>query len=171
MKGGEDTAFICVSNLCGEIIEKIEKPMIKIERSSFDNLIEEMLLKYSNMKVISFGMPGQEIDGRLLISDYKDLRNQFFTSYIEEKFQLPVIFENDINSAVEGYCYSHGVTEKQCVIGIYFPSKYPPGAGIYINGGIYKGCNGLAGEIKYRPFEIDWENYDSRNSDFLRIEL
>jgi len=105
-------------------------------------------------------MPGEEIDGRLLISDYKELKDQFFTTYIKEKFKLPVIFENDINAAVEGYCYSHGITEKQCVIGIYFPSKYPPGAGIYINGGIYKGRNGLAGEIKYLPFGIDWENFD-----------
>lgn len=128
-----------------------------------------MILKYPNIKVISFGMPGAEIDGRLLISDYKDLRNQFFTSYIEEKFQLPVIFENDINAAVEGYCYSHEVTEKQCVIGIYFPSKYPPGAGIYINGGIYKGRNGLAGEIKYLPFGIDWENFDFNEEQMKEI--
>lgn len=92
-----------------------------------------------------------------------------FTSYIEEKFQLPVIFENDINAAVEGYCYSHQVTEKQCVIGVYFPSKYPPGAGIYINGGIYKGRNGLAGEIKYLPFEIDWENFDYNEEQMKEI--
>lgn len=168
---GKDTVFMCVSNLCGEIIEKLEKTMIKIETSSFDSLIEEMLLKYPSIKVISFGMPGQEVDGRLLISDYRDLRNQFFTSHIQEKFQLPVIFENDINAAVEGYCYSHGVTEKQCVVGIYFPSKYPPGAGIYLNGGIYKGRNGLAGEIKYLPFEVDWDNFDFNEEQIKEIVI
>jgi predicted NBD/HSP70 family sugar kinase len=157
---GEDTAFICVSNLYGEILKKIEKTMDKIQNNSFDSLIEKMLSKYPNIKVISFGMPGEEIDGRLLISDYKELKDQFFTTYIKEKFKLPVIFENDINAAVEGYCYSHEITDTQCVIGIYFPSKYPPGAGIYINGGIYKGRNGLAGEIKYLPFEVDWDNFD-----------
>lgn len=166
---GEDTVFICISNLYGEVLEKIEKTMIKIEDNSFDSLIEKMLLKYPNIKVISFGMPGEEIDGRLLISDYKELKDTMFTSYIEEKFQLPVIFENDINAAVEGYCYSHQVTEKQCVVGIYFPSKYPPGAGIYINGGIYKGRNGLAGEIKYLPFEIDWENFDYNEEQMKEI--
>ena len=165
----EDTIFVAVSDLYGEIIDKIEKKMVEIKKDSFDNLIEKMLTKYPNIKVISFGMPGEEVDGRLLISDYKELKDQLFTTYIKEKFKLPVIFENDINAAVEGYCYSHGVTEKQCVIGIYFPSKYPPGAGIYINGGIYKGRNGLAGEIKYLPFEVDWENFDFNKAQMKEI--
>jgi hypothetical protein len=30
---------------------------------------------------------------------------------------MPVIFENDINAAIEGDCYFHGITEIQCVIG------------------------------------------------------
>lgn len=168
---GEDTAFICVSNLYGETIEKIEKKMLEIKKDSFDSLIEEMVKKYTNIKVISFGMPGKEIDKRLLISDYKELKNELFTTYIKEKFKLPVIFENDINAAVEGYCYSHGVAEEQCIIGIYFPNKYPPGAGIYINGGIYKGRNGIAGEIKYLPFEVDWENFDFNESQMKEIMI
>lgn len=167
----EDTVFMCISDLYGEIVEKIEKKMVEIKKDSFDSLIEKMLLKYPNIKVISFGMPGEEVDGRLLISDYKELKDQSFTTYIKEKFNLPVIFENDINAAIEGYCYSHEVTESQCVIGIYFPSKYPPGAGIYINGGIYKGRNGLAGEIKYLPLGVDWENFDFNKVQMKEIIL
>ncbi|BCN31854.1 ROK family protein [Anaeromicropila herbilytica] len=167
----EDTAFICVTDLYGEIIAKIEKQMGEIKKDSFNSLIQEMLLKYPNIKVISFGMPGEEIDGKLMISDYKELKDEYFTKYMKEKFELPVIFENDINAAVEGYCYSHGITKNQCVIGIYFPSKYPPGAGIYINGRIYKGRNGLAGEIKYLPFEVDWENFDYNEEQMKEIMI
>ena len=170
-QNSEDTVFICVSDLYGEIVDKIEKKMAEIKKDSFDLLIEKMLLKYTNIKVISFGMPGEEVDGRLLISDYKELKDQYFTTYIEEKFNLPVIFENDINAAIEGYCCSHGVKGNQCVIGIYFPSKYPPGAGIYINGGIYKGRNGLAGEIKYLPLGVDWENFDFNKVQMKEIIL
>jgi hypothetical protein len=159
-QNSQDTVSISVSDLYGEIVDKIEKKMDKIKKDSFDSFIEKMLLKYPNIKVISFGMPGEEVDGRLLISDYIELIDQYFTTYINEKFNLPVIFENDINAAIEGYCCSHGVAKSQCVIGIYFPSKYPPGAGIYMNGGIYKGRNGLAGEIKYLPLGVDWENFD-----------
>jgi Transcriptional regulator/sugar kinase len=167
----QDTVFICVSDLYGEIIDKIEKKMTEIKKDSFDSFIEKMLLKYPNIKVISFGMPGEEVDGRLLISDYKELKDQYFTTYIKEKFNLPVIFENDINAAIEGYCCSHGVTKSQCVIGIYFPSKYPPGAGIYIDGGIYKGRNGLAGEIKYLPLGVDWENFNFNKIQMKEIIL
>lgn len=167
----QDTVFICVSDLYGEIVDKIEKKMTEIKKDSFDSFIETMLLKYPNIKVISFGMPGEEVDGRLLISDYKELKDQYFTTYIKEKFNLPVIFENDINAAIEGYCCSHGVTKSQCVIGIYFPSKYPPGAGIYIDGGIYKGRNGLAGEIKYLPLGVDWENFNFNKIQMKEIIL
>ena len=48
--------------------------MDKIKKDSFDSFIEKMLLNYPNIKVISFGMPGEEVDGRLLISDYKELK-------------------------------------------------------------------------------------------------
>ena len=165
----EDTVFICVSDLYGEIVDKIDNKMAEIKKDSFDSLIEKMLLKYPNIKVISFGMPGEEVDGRLLISDYKELQDEYFTAYIKEKFNLPVIFENDINAAIEGYCYSHSVTKSQCVIGIYFPSKYPPGAGIHINGGIYKGRNGLAGEIKYLPLGVDWEKFNFNKVQMLSL--
>lgn len=170
-QNSQDTVFISVSDLYGEIVDKIEKKMSEIKKDSFDSFIEKMLLKYPNIKVISFGMPGEEVDGRLLISDYKELKDQYFTTYIKEKFNLPVLFENDINAAIEGYCCSHGVTKSQCVIGIYFPSKYPPGAGIYIDGGIYKGRNGLAGEIKYLPLGVDWENFDFNKIQMKEIIL
>lgn len=159
-ENGCDIISAGVSDLCGNIIEKVEIPAVNIKINSFDNLIEEMIVKHPNIKVICFGIPGEEVDGKLLIMDYQGLKNSRFASYIEEKFKVKVLIENDMNAAVEGYCYSHEIGEEKCVVGIYFPRKYPPGSGIYINGKIYKGRNNLAGEIKYLPFEIDWENFD-----------
>lgn len=158
---GKNTAYIAVINLYGEIIEKQEKIMTEINIDSFDHIIEKMLLKYPKISVISFGMPVVEVEGKLLISDYKELENTYFTSYIKEKFNLPVLIENDINLAIDGYCFSNGLSKGKIAIGIYFPNNYPLGAGIYINGKIYKGRNGLAGEIKYLPHnKIDWESFD-----------
>ncbi|NLZ33823.1 MAG: ROK family protein [Clostridiales bacterium] len=158
---GENTAYIAVVNLYGEIIEKYEKVIREIDIYSFDNIIEDMTIKYPNIGIISFGMPVVEVNGRLLISDYKELENTFFTSYIKEKFNIPVLIENDINLAIAGYCFSNNISTKKTAIGIYFPNNYPPGAGIYINGKIHKGRNGLAGEIKYLPHnKIYWESFD-----------
>lgn len=50
--------------------------------------------------------------------------------------------------------------KEDAIVYIYFPQKYPAGAGICINKKIYKGFNGTAGEIKYMPLGIDWENLD-----------
>jgi predicted NBD/HSP70 family sugar kinase len=55
------------------------------------------------------------------------------------------------------------------VIGLYFPDKYPPGAGIYLNGNLYKGRANLAGEIKYLPLDIDWETFDFNLTDAVNI--
>lgn len=160
---GENYAYIAVVNLYGEIIEKHKRIMGNIKLKSFDSIIEKILSKYPNIGVISFGMPVVEVSGRLLISDYQELENTFFTSYIKEKFNIPVLIENEVNLAIAGYAFTNKFPKDKTAIGIYFPSNYPPDAGIYINGKIYKGRNGLAGEIKYLPCnKIDWENFDYR---------
>jgi hypothetical protein len=59
-----------------------------------------------------------------------------------------VIFENDINAAVAGYACSLGVKcQSETIVGIYFPQNYLPGAGIFLRGSLYKGRDGIAGEI------------------------
>lgn len=166
---GKDTAYFTVCNLYGEVLEKKVQDMNSISKNSFDSSIGVLLEKYPNIKVITFGMPGEEIEGKMIISDYEGLRDESLTSYIKEKFKLPCIFENDINAAIEGYCYYNDISYDKCVIGIYFPSKYPPGAGVYINGDIYKGRNGLVGEIKYMPFDIQWDNFDYNEKSMKEI--
>ncbi|MFZ5967460.1 MAG: ROK family protein [Bacillota bacterium] len=157
---GEDTAFYCVVDLCGQVIEKIEQKLVNISIGSFDDNIEKLVNKYPQIKVICFGVPGGEVNQCLVISDYENLRGKSLSGYIHEKHHLPVLVENDINAAVVGYSHRNNIDASQCVIGLYFPEKYPPGAGIYLNGNIFKGRNGLAGEIKYLPFGIHWDSFD-----------
>jgi len=45
-----------------------------------------------------------------------------------------VIFENDVNAASVGYCKRNQNESDTALIYLYFPQKYPPGGGIYING-------------------------------------
>lgn len=162
---GQDTAFYCVVNLLGEVIERSEHVLSNVYVESFDSYIEKLLYKYPQIKAICFGIPGEEVNQRLVISDYEKMREQSLSGHIGEKFHLPVIVENDINAAVMGYCHQNNIQGDKCVIGLYFPDKYPPGAGIFLNGNIYKGRNGLTGEIKYLPFGIDWESFDYNSSE------
>ncbi len=157
---GQDTAFYCVIDLLGDVIEREEHILSRVNVESFDLQIEKLLRKYPRIEAICFGIPGEEVNQKLVISDYEEMREQSLSGHVGEKFKLPVLVENDINAAVMGYCHQHNIQEDKCVIGLYFPDKYPPGAGIFLNGNIYKGRNGLAGEIKYLPFDVDWEVFD-----------
>ncbi len=157
---GQDQAYYCVVNLKGEVLEREQQSLSQVTVSSFDLNIERMLQKFPQIKAICFGIPGVEVDHKLMIIDYAGLRDQSLSGHIMERFQLPVMIENDINAAILGYCHINEIPKEQCVIGIYYPDKYPPGAGIYMKGDIYKGRDGLAGEIKYLPLGIVWEEFD-----------
>lgn len=159
-----EIATIAVINLYGEIVESSEIIMHEVFESSFDITIETMINHYPNVKVIGVAMPGLEIQGRMEISDYQGLEGKAFIEHLRNKFHLPVIFENDINAAVLGYCSANQYEEKN-VVAIYIPTKYPLGVGIFINGDVYRGKDGFAGEAKYLPDGIEWRNplYVSQN--------
>ena len=157
---GQDTVYFCAVDLRGEVIERVKYAMHNITIESFDTGIETFMRKFPQIKALCIGIPGVEVNNSLIISDYKHTRGFSLSGHIRDKFHLPVIVENDVNAAVLGYCRRNNITDDKCVIGLYFPDKYPPGAGIYLNGKIYRGKNGLAGEIKYLPLGIDWETFD-----------
>jgi ROK family len=153
----KDLIHIAVVNLYGEIIESSKAVLDEVSENSFDLKIHKMIEKYPNIKSIGIGMPGQEIKGKMEISDYKALEGKAFVEHLRNEFQIPVIFENDINAAVLGYCISNQYEDKN-VVGIYIPEKYPLGTGIFINGDIYRGKGGFAGEAKFLPDGINWDN-------------
>lgn len=159
-KDHKDIAFFTVCNLYGEELIIIEEQIDEVFLYSFDSVIGQLLEKYPQIKVIGFGMPVVELDGRLIICDYPNLINTKFTSYFKEKYKLKVFVENDVNAAVIGYYRKNCSNQIQSIVALYFPSKYPPGAGICINNALVKGKNGLAGEIKYLPFGIKYDYFD-----------
>lgn len=89
--------------------------------------------------------------------DFEKLLDVQLEKTLTERFQLPVILENDINAAIIGFCTSEKFLQSESVVGLYYPDSNPPGAGIYLNGKLIKGKNGLAGEIKYLPVKQNWE--------------
>lgn len=164
----EDIILYSVVNLFGEVLETVEQKETDIDIHSFDEKLAYLIMKYPKISYIGFAMPVVESERKLFISDYQGLRNQYFRNYMEEKYHLPICIENDINAAVLGH-YSRN-TEDEYVVGIYFPSKYPPGAGICLNGKIYRGKSGMAGEISRLPIGIDWASFPYDNVQ-IRIEM
>ena len=166
---GKDTAFYLVVNLRGELVKRTTQVLSDVNINTFDSTIEKLLKQYPQIMAICFGIPGAEVNQKLLAIDYINLRGLSLSGHIGEKFHLPVHVENDINAAVMGYCCKHNIREDQCVVGLYFPDKYPPGAGIYLHGKVYKGRNGLAGEVSFLPFGIDWETFQYLPEDMYSV--
>lgn len=164
----KDTIYVRVINLFGDCIYKEEHIIDEILLTTFEPIIDKLIKVYPNIKAIGFGLPGEEYDEILIINDYEDLAGQRFSEYYKNKYSLPVIIENDVNSAVIGYCSLHKneIDDNSAIVYLYFPTKYCPGTGIYINGNLYKGFRHFAGEIQNLPINVDWSNIDYSSFDY-----
>ena len=166
----EINCLFSVHNLLGQLIvqDNIESSLLTLPL-----LIQRIRLylnQFPDISCIVIGIPGEEIEGQLRIIDFPLLLNLNLRKELESAFTLPVLLENDINAAVLGYSRQVDDPEIKSLIGIYYPEKFPPGAGILLNGKIYKGKNGIAGEIKNIPLNINWNDFDY-STDELQINL
>lgn len=153
---GQNLVSAVVVNLEDKILKKENVLMPLFDRKHLYEVIGNFLKLYPPIKVIGIGIPGQAVNGEITVSSHRELTGVHLVKEIETEFGLPVILENDINAAISGYCAKQDLEEEHCVLGIYFPRKYPPGMGIYVDGRILKGKHGMAGEIKFLPMDIDW---------------
>lgn len=173
-EGEKECIYLGVANAFGDIIfeEKHSFPALSVE-----NMLALMTVILTNFPLISLidvGIPGLEIEKQLRIMDFKLLKNVNLRDILTEKFPLPVFIENDVNAAVYGYCKGKEVFDRQCVVGVYYPSTkpfVPPGAGIYLKGEVYSGKNGIAGEIGHLPLKTAIQEYQFINAKELEMNL
>lgn len=155
-KQGQELVSATVVNLEDHILLKEEYLMPVFDWQHFYEIIGHFLTLYPSIKVIGIGIPGQAVNGEITVSGHQELMGVRMIEEIESQFGLSVMVENDINAAISGYCAKQDLDDEQCVLGMYFPTKYPPGMGIYLDGKIFKGKNGMAGEIKFLSMDMDW---------------
>ena len=120
--------------------------------SIIENIIEEALEAHPAVKIISIGVPSSINDGVICFSPrkFKSLNDINLGRYIREKYQLPVIVENDLNAIVQGqYLREYdGVTGG---LVHFFITADGVGLGINVNGQLVRGNTGLAGETGFLP--------------------
>jgi hypothetical protein len=144
-----------VINLFGVCVRRIEAFIDNIQVSSFCRYIDALLEDFPTVGAIGFGLPGVEENGLIQSNDYGDLVGDAFMEYYRHKYGVPVLFINDVNAAVKG-CFARLSPKSTCLVGIYFPRTFPPGAGLVINGEIYTGAHHYAGEIGHLISGFDW---------------
>lgn len=155
---GADRVYVRVANLNGICIDQADAPLSTVELHTFESYVDAALARFPTIRAIGFGLPGVELDGRILAADYPALTGTAFQVHYQERYQLPVIVENDVNAASIGYCRRHQIESEAAAVYLYFPQKYPPGGGICIKGRLYKGHSHYAGEIAGMPLGIDWHD-------------
>ncbi|WP_379131185.1 ROK family protein [Paenibacillus sp. sgz500958] len=164
-QGGASYIHSRVVNLSGNCVHESEVQVEAVDVLCFEGIIDNILEQYPSVQAIGFGLPGAEVDGTMVVSDYDGLRGVPVAGHFSSRYGRPVVIENDVNAAVIGYCHGAETSMDASVVYLYFPERFAPGAGIYLHGKLYKGRRGFAGEIGNLPLGILWGD-DSLLSSF-----
>ncbi|MBO0958706.1 ROK family transcriptional regulator [Neobacillus sp. MM2021_6] len=168
-----DTSYPVVTSL---VIEMIHSVMDEMPKS-----------KYGTVG-IGIGVPGiVDKSGTILLAPNLGWKDLSLKQLITDEFNLPVIIENEANAGSYG--------EKQFGVGqnfqniVYVSAGIGIGVGIILNGELYQGKNGFAGEMGHMIIEANgkpcscgsrgcWEAYASEhalinveNQKYLSLEL
>lgn len=147
---GRDKLVLAVENLLGEVIWQKDVFRSAVTEAVLLANLQDVLKEFPQVSQVLLGLPGVEVAGKMLVIDYPELRDLTLTFDLSKKLGLPVHFCNDINAAVMGYGRTCPNTDEETIVGLYWPHGYPPGAGILLNGRLYIGRDGIAGEVGCR---------------------
>ncbi|RTR36179.1 ROK family protein [Robertmurraya yapensis] len=159
--------IIKFNNLSYEEIKKRLYEMI-------DNLISLTPESPYGIVGIGIGVPGTvSKSGKILLAPNLNWQNIDLKSTLKEKYNIPIIIENEANAGAYGEkLFGAGKEAKNIV---YVSVGIGIGAGLILNNQLYRGNNGFSGEIGHMTIEIDgakcscgsmgcWELYASEQA-------
>ncbi|GAA0084099.1 ROK family protein [Clostridium sp. CTA-7] len=151
-----------VVNALGEVLEENTKLINGVEDTkTIIDSIEGLYRVYSNIEGIGISVPGIVTkDGFLSGIKMEEWKEIKIKKQLEEKYKIPIILENDINSTSIAF-YNDYVEKNNCrsmsLVYISFTSL-GVGSGIIVNGNVLKGDDGYAGEIGFIPMKDKFLN-------------
>lgn len=151
---GQDTVCLRVADLDGEVVAAEDHPFQPSSLADFEPLLDGLLSRFPAVAALGFGLPGIEYGGTITALDYRALVGTPILTHFEQRYRIPVLFENDVNAAVLGRGRRPGAPASEAYL--YFPQKYTPGCGLRIDGRLLKGHRHFAGEVGWLPFDIRW---------------
>ena len=142
--------MVNIVDLLGNV--KLEKKIIKKKEIVNDilEIITSFLRKDNKIEVLALSIPGVCQDGKIDICDFDELVNIDLFALINERFDLEVIIENDVNIASIGFADHYPKIEN--IVLMYQPKIKYIGCGILIDRHLCKGATNFAGELSYLPF-------------------
>lgn len=143
-------ALFTLSTIEQEAIFQQTLPMLQDDGQEIVATVRDILQRYPKTAVISIGIPGVEIEGIFQIIDFPSISKADLRNALSRETNLPILIENDINAATFGFSKLNGTHD--IVAGLYFLENYAPGSGLVIKDTIFRGANGLSGELKHLSF-------------------
>lgn len=108
--------------------------------------IAEVLTAYPGLRVVAISVPGAVLDGTILyIPDYPNLAGICLQKIIEDKLNIRIILENDVNVFV------FAERERWESLVHLLHTGNGPGAGVLVGGTLVGGTSGYAGEVDFLP--------------------
>lgn len=144
-------------NLYGEVLNEVTESYAEIGETHILNAVEGCMRAFPRTGRLVLGLPGIERHGVVTSGDFASFIDTAFIERIEERFRLRIAFMNDINAAVYGH-YKNSEAACENEAGVFFPTRFPPGAGIILSGALYLGDTGFAGEIAYLSGPAHWSD-------------
>lgn len=152
-----DVIHYLLVNICGELLENGTLPSAPGDLTARITVFLDDLLPQKEIKAIGIGIPGiVDGGGYLKKNGNAELVRHDIGSVIAQKYQLPVILENNLNAIAIGFakCYKQKFPcenpEDTNMVFLHF-DKGCVSAGFISNGKIVRGCNHFAGELGLLP--------------------
>lgn len=147
-RAGHDYAGYSIHDLFGECIERREELLSNIHTDEFRIGIERYLDRFPKIAIIGISMPTDTVGGRMASALRHDPQSKRLAHHLEQRFNVRVLFETDINAATLG-CYKR--SNKDYVSGLVLVPGRAPACGFCYQGQLIRGKDGLAGEVRFFP--------------------
>lgn len=148
--GGTKTEVILIDSNNKEIFRK-RKPTLKLEGyQAICNTIVELILEAKQLAngpvSLGMGIPGiiDPVSGKVINANTTILIGESLRSDLEERLNQPISIENDANCFVMAEALHGAAIGYSRVFGIIMGTGC--GGGLFLNGQVYHGANGIAGE-------------------------
>lgn len=128
--------------------DEIKEELFKI----VDTLIGSMPKSRYGLVGIGIGVPGTvSTEGEILLAPNLNWRNIDLKSVMTEKYNVPILIENEANAGAYGEKKFGAGQEANNII--YVSIGIGIGVGLILNGELYKGNNGFSGELGHMTIE------------------
>ncbi|MFD2331015.1 ROK family protein [Cohnella sp. GCM10020058] len=147
-----------IFNCLGEVKEEgTTSSLLEGDAEILSAYIAQILARHPRIRALAVGVPGSVNNGKIIfIPSYETYHDFDLKGFLEARFAIPVIVENDMNAAVLGFNEKKSEHVNPSIVYLYF-GQNGPGAGILVNGDIVRGSTFFAGEVSFLP------QYEDRN--------